>query len=178
LARAGRKTLVLGADMRRPRIHELFGVNASPGFSEILTALEAGGEAVPRALGAARNLIQSQSSLKGNLHVLAGGKKPHDPARLLLSPALMILLDEVRLMGYEYVLLDGPPLIGLADSQALAQRVDEVLIVSRLDRLTVEDAVDLRDLLDRLDITPLGHAVIGARRGVAYSYATAEPEHV
>ncbi|MDX6470249.1 MAG: tyrosine-protein kinase [Gaiellaceae bacterium] len=177
LARAGRKTLVIGADMRRPRIHELFGVNASPGFSEILTALEAGGEAVPRALSAARNLIQSQASVKGNLHVLSGGKKPHDPARLLLSPALMTLLDEVRLMGYDYVLLDGTPLIGLADSQALAQRVDEVLIVSRLDRLTVEDAVDLRDLLDRLDITPLGHAVVGARRGVAYSYATGAVEH-
>ncbi|MDX6426096.1 MAG: hypothetical protein QOD52_1501, partial [Gaiellaceae bacterium] len=85
-------------------------------------------------------------------------------------------LEEVRHMGYDYVLLDGTPLIGLADSQALAQRVDEVLIVSRLDRMTVEDAVDLRDLLERLDVTPLGHAVVGARRGVAYSYASGDLE--
>jgi non-specific protein-tyrosine kinase len=176
LARAGRKTLVVGADLRRPRIHELFDAPESPGLAEILTALEAGGEAVPRALNAARNLLQAQASVKGNLHVLPGGRKPQDPARLLLSPALGMFLEEVRLMGYDYVLLDGTPLLGLADAQALAQRVDEVLVVSRLDRLTVEDAVDLRDLLDRLDVTPLGHAVVGARRGVAYSYATGDLE--
>ncbi len=80
-------------------------------------------------------------------------------------------------MGYDYVLLDGTPLLGLADAQALGQRVDEVLVVSRLDRLSVEDAVDLRDLLERLDLTPLGHVVVGARRGVAYSYATSDLEH-
>lgn len=176
LARAGRKTLVIGADLRRPHVHELFGSPIAPGLSEILTALEAGGEAVPRALSAARNLLQSQSTIKGNLHLLPSGKKPHDAARLLLSPALETFLEEVRHMGYDYVLLDGPPLIGLADSQALAQRVDEVLIVSRLDRMTVEDAVDLRDLLERLDVTPLGHAVVGARRGVAYSYASGDLE--
>jgi capsular exopolysaccharide synthesis family protein len=176
LARAGRKTLVLGADMRRPRLHEVFGIEGTPGLSEILTALEAGGDAVPRALGAARNLLASQTAVKGNLHILPGGKKPHDAARLLLSPALGLFFDQVRTMGYDYVLLDGTPLLGLADAQALAQRVDEVLIVSRLDRLTVEDAVDLRDLLDRLDVTPLGHAVIGVRRGVAYSYAASELE--
>ncbi|HEV2643724.1 MAG TPA: Wzz/FepE/Etk N-terminal domain-containing protein, partial [Candidatus Elarobacter sp.] len=59
LARAGRKTLVIGADLRRPRLQELFGVEASPGLSEILTALEAGGDAVPRALRAARKLLAS-----------------------------------------------------------------------------------------------------------------------
>jgi non-specific protein-tyrosine kinase len=176
LARAGRKTLVLGADMRRPRLHELFDVEPSPGLSEILTALEAGGEAVPRALGAARSLLASQTTIKGNLHVLPGGKKPNDAARLLLSPGLELFFEEVRSLGYDYVLLDGTPLLGLADAQALAQRVDEVLIVSRLDRMTVEDAVDLRDLLDRIEVTPLGHVVIGARRGIAYSYAAAELE--
>ncbi|HEV7639656.1 MAG TPA: AAA family ATPase [Gaiellaceae bacterium] len=176
LARAGRKTLVIGADMRRPRLHELFDGKGSPGLSEILTALEAGGDAVPRALGAARKLLHSQSSVKGNLHLLPAGKKPQDAARLLLSPVLSTFFDELRQMGYDYVLLDGTPLIGLADAQALAQHVDEVLIVSRLDRLRVEDAVDLRDLLERLDVTPLGHAVVGARRGVAYSYTASDFE--
>jgi non-specific protein-tyrosine kinase len=176
LARAGRRTLLVGADMRKPRLHELFDVEQAPGLSEILTALETGGEAVPRALGAMRQLLESQTAVKGNLDVLVGGGKPQDAARLLLSPALGLFLDEVRLLGYDYVLFDGPPLLGLADARAIAQRVDEVLIVSRLDRLTTEDAVDLRDLLDRLEVTPLGHAVIGVRRGVAYSYAAGELE--
>jgi capsular exopolysaccharide synthesis family protein len=176
LARAGHKTLVVGADMRKPRLHEVLEVEPVPGLAEILTALEAGGDAVPRALGAMRHLLEGQTAVKGNLHVLAGGKKPHDAARLVLSPALGLFLDAVRSLGYDYVLFDGTPLLGLADAQAIAQRVDEVLVVSRLDRLTTEDAVDLRDLLERLDVTPLGHAVIGARRGIAYSYAASELE--
>jgi capsular exopolysaccharide synthesis family protein len=175
LARAGRRTLVIGADLRRPRLHEVFGIDVSPGLAEILTALDAG-KNVPRALAAARKLINAKKSVKGNLHVLPAGKKPEDAARLLLSNALTMFLDEVRGLGFDYVLFDGTPLLGLADAQALAQRVDEVLIVSRLDRLSVEDAIDLRDLLERLDVTPLGHAVVGARRGVAYSYAAGELE--
>lgn len=176
LARAGRRTLVVGADLRKPRLHEVFATEPVPGLVEILTALEAGGDAVPRALAAARNLLGGQSELKGNLHILPAGKKPHDAARLLLGSGVATLLDDVRMLGYDYVLLDGTPLLGLADAQALAQHVDEVLIVSRLDRLTVEDAVDLRDLLDRLEVTPLGHAVIGVRRSASYAYTAGELE--
>lgn len=176
LARAGRRTLVVGADLRRPKLHELLDVPDSPGLAEVLTALEAGGDAVPRTLNALRNLLEAQGTSAGKPHVLPAGKKPQDPARLMLSPALELFFDGVRELGYDYVLLDGTPLLGLADAQSIAQRVDEFLIVSRLDRMTVEDAVDLRDLLDRLELVPLGHTVIGARRGVAYSYVTGELE--
>jgi capsular exopolysaccharide synthesis family protein len=176
LARAGRKTLLISADMRKPKLHESFGIEVGPGLAEILTALERGGDSTARTLGAAHGLLTAQAGTKGNLHVLPSGKKPDDPARLLLSPGLRVLLDDLRTLDYDYVIIDGTPLLGLADTQALAQRVDDVLVVSRLDRLTVEDAIDLRDLLDRIDVAPLGHVVVGVRRGIAYSYATTELE--
>jgi capsular exopolysaccharide synthesis family protein len=179
LARAGQKTLVISADMRRPKLHEHLDVTPQPGLSEILGALDRGADgSIDRTMSAVKSLLHSSAAVKGNLHVLASGKKPSDPARLLLSNAVPALLAELRQMDYAYILFDGPPLLGLADAQALAQRSDEVMIVSRLDRITVENAIDVRDLLDRLEVTPLGHVVLGVRRSTSYYYAktTTAPE--
>jgi Mrp family chromosome partitioning ATPase len=60
-------------------------------------------------------------------------------------------------------MLDGPPLLGLVDSQVLAQRADGVLIVCRPDRMTPENAIALRELLARLEVKPLGLVIVGAR---------------
>jgi Mrp family chromosome partitioning ATPase len=95
--------------------------------------------------------------------VLASGHTPSDPAQLLASDALDSFFQEVEDSEYEYVLLDGPPLLGLVDSQVLAQRVDDVLIVCRPDRQTPETALALRELLERLEVQPLGVVVVGAR---------------
>jgi tyrosine-protein kinase len=176
LARAGQKTLIVSADMRHPRLHELFGLEQAPGLAEVLTALERDGELPQqRTISALRGLLSAQVGSKGNLHVLVAGKKPADPARLLLSNAASVLFAQFRGMDYRYILLDGTPLLGLADSRALAQRVDEVLIVDRLDRLSSEDVLEVRDLLDWLDVSPLGHVAIGGRRIASSYYATAAP---
>jgi Mrp family chromosome partitioning ATPase len=107
----------------------------------------------------------------GSLHVLASGRRPPDPAQLLASDALDAFFDDIKRSDYDYVLLDGPPLVGLVDSQVLAQRADGVLIVCRLDRLTPQNAADLRDLLQRLHVNPLGIIAIGARgAGPSYAY--------
>ena len=69
------------------------------------------------------------------------------------------------------MIIDGPPLLGIADAHAIAQRVDGMLLVSRLDRSTLEDAVETTDLLERLDVRPLGVVVVGVRRSLSYAYA-------
>jgi protein-tyrosine kinase len=97
------------------------------------------------------------------LHVLASGRTPPDPAQLLASDALDGFFEEIKESEYDYVLLDGPPLLGLVDSQVLAQRVDGVLIVCRPDRHTPETALALRELLDRLEVEPLGVVTVGTR---------------
>ena len=68
-----------------------------------------------------------------------------------------------------------PPLLGLPDTQVLAHRVDEVLIVYRLDRITLEHVAELREVLDRLAIRPLGLVVIGARGEVSPYYLQRPP---
>jgi capsular exopolysaccharide synthesis family protein len=160
LSQAGLRTWLVSADMRWPKLHELFDVAQAPGLAEVL------------AKGKSRNgaplARQGEPSLSpepgtGTLHVLASGRPPPDPAQLLASEAVDTFFDEIRRSDYDYVLLDGPPLLGLVDSQVLAQRVDAVLVVSRAPRLTPEAVLDLREAFERLRVTPTGLVVIGGR---------------
>ena len=95
--------------------------------------------------------------------MLASGQRPPDPAQLLAGGALDGFFDDIKESEYDYVLLDGPPLLGLVDSQVLAQRVDRVIVVCRPDRLTSGNAIDMRELLQRLRAPALGLVVIGGR---------------
>jgi Mrp family chromosome partitioning ATPase len=69
------------------------------------------------------------------------------------------------------VLIDSPPLLGVADGQMFAQFCDEVLVVARLDRLRVADAVELHEMLDRVDANSFGLVVIGTRLAGSPYYA-------
>jgi capsular exopolysaccharide synthesis family protein len=164
LAQAGQRTWLVSADMRWPRLHELFDVAQSPGLSDVLAGARGGRDSAALELAVARKSPpRSREPEGGELHVLASGRRPPDPAQLLASDALDAFFEEVKRSDYDYVLLDGPPLLGLVDSQVLAQRVDGVLIACRPERLTSENAIDMRDLLQRLDVNALGLVIVGAR---------------
>ncbi len=162
LSQAMHRTWLVSADMRWPKLHELFDVDQTPGLSEVLVGARNGGSSEIFQLSAAR-------TGSGSLHVLASGETPPDPAQLLASDALDGFFEEIKESEYDYVLLDGPPLLGLVDSQVLAQRVDGVLIVCRPDRQTPETALALRELLGRLEVDPLGVVIVGSR-GRTHSY--------
>ena len=162
LAQAGQRTWLVSADMRWPRLHELFDVAQTPGLAEVLAGARKGGENA-ELVGARKGGTRSREPASGRLHVLASGHRPPDPAQLLAGNALDSFFEEIKASDYDYVLLDGPPLLGLVDSQVLAQRVDGVLLVCRPDRLTSENAIDMRELLERLRVKALGLVTIGAR---------------
>jgi capsular exopolysaccharide synthesis family protein len=157
LAQAGQRTWLVSADMRWPRLHELFDVAQTPGLAEVLAGGRQGEGAV--TVGARHGSRENG----GRLHVLASGQRPPDPAQLLAGGALDGFFDDIKESEYDYVLLDGPPLLGLVDSQVLAQRVDGVIVVCRPDRLTSGNAIDMRELLQRLRAPALGLVVIGGR---------------
>jgi capsular exopolysaccharide synthesis family protein len=161
LAQAGQRTWLVSADMRWPRLHELFDVAQTPGLAEVLAGGRQGESAVSELVGAR---TKGSTENGGRLHVLASGQRPPDPAQLLAGDALDGFFDGIRESEYDYVLLDGPPLLGLVDSQVLAQRVDGVIVVCRPDRLTSENAIDMRELLQRLRAPALGLVIIGGRR--------------
>ncbi len=95
--------------------------------------------------------------------MLSSGQALSDPAALLSSAAVDGFFEALRQTDYSYVLIDSPPILGLGDAQFLARQSDDVLVVARLDRVSPLQAEDLRDLLKRLRLNPIGVVVVGAR---------------
>jgi Mrp family chromosome partitioning ATPase/capsular polysaccharide biosynthesis protein len=163
LSQAGHRTLVISADLRWPTLHEIVGADEEPGLTELL--LEAGergtGKAFERLVKAA--IVPVESGRRGELDIMPSGTKPNDPARLLAGEGLDAVVSALRGMDYTYILLDAPPLLGIADTRALARVCTSLLFVARLDRITIDSVIDARDVLDRLEIPAIGCVPIGTR---------------
>lgn len=179
LAQAGHRVMLISADLRVPRLHEMFGLPLDVGLSDILSALDWDTGVFDEELLArsTHELIapMHDRGRRGELHVITSGGKVKDPGRLIAGPAMTSLLAHLRALDYDYILVDAPPLLGIADSQALARHVDDVLLVTRPDQLTLEHVDELRSVIDRLHLRPLGIVVIGARGEISPYYMQRRP---
>ncbi|NCC49608.1 MAG: polysaccharide biosynthesis tyrosine autokinase [Spartobacteria bacterium] len=131
-AQAGSRVLLIGANMRRPKMHRIFGLERDQGLSNILAG-EVEWRSVVKdyrdvALGgtAPDELITAPGI--DNLFFITSGGKTVQPAEWLSLPAFNTLLDEVR-GEYDIVLIDGTPVLPVPDSVIIAQSVDQVLLV-------------------------------------------------
>jgi len=171
LSRAGQKTLVISGDLRSPTLHEHFGLRPQPGFSDCLLAMDNDAQHFRKALDTAIRAAPGEL----NLDVLNAGQVPSDPAALLSSLAVDRFFEALRQTDYSYVLIDSPPILGLGDAQFLARQSDDVLVTARLDRVSPGQAEDLRDLLKRLQLHPIGVVVMGARVELSPYYLAERP---
>ncbi len=163
LAQGGHGTLVVSGDLRAPRLDDAFNVAGQPGMRELLATASAGylrPDSVERLIVP---MSGNGTAARGTLHILPAGNHDGDASALLQAAALKSLIDTLRQGDYAYVLIDSPPILGIADTQMLAQFSDELLLVARLDRLTMAKVIDLREVLYRVNANPMGLVVIGAR---------------
>jgi capsular exopolysaccharide synthesis family protein len=115
LARAGQRVLLIDADMRRPRVHEMFGRKREPGLSNVLVGNARLSEAVLEHPGS-------------NLWVLPAGRIPPNAAELLGSTRFRDLLTA---MGprFDYIVIDTPPLMAVTDALLVSNLVTGVIYV-------------------------------------------------
>jgi capsular exopolysaccharide synthesis family protein len=122
-----RRVVIVDADLRRPRLHALFGLPAGPGLAEVLLgAVELEDVLVPVP--------------DSGLLLLPAGTPPARPAELLGSSAMRHVLETLR-AGADRILVDTPPVSPLADVGILAPLVDAVLLVVRA-AVTTKPAIE------------------------------------
>ena len=132
MAEICQKVVLIDGDLRRPRLHKVFGIPNDWGLSDVLRA-GTSLETIPLA-----NLV-CKTKVSG-LCVLAGGRGAMTTSTLFYSPRMTELLDRLR-SEFDMVLVDAPPVIHLADARVLGRLADGVILVIRAGQTTPESAM-------------------------------------
>jgi capsular exopolysaccharide synthesis family protein len=158
MAQSGKKTILIDADCRRPRIHKLMNVSNESGLASVIAGQSDLATAIkPTAIP--------------NLALLPCGPRPANPAELLTSPRFKELLDIIRAQ-YDYVLVDTPPLLVVTDPCVVAPRVDGVLLAIRVTKNGRPFAERAKEIISSLGANVLGVVVngLGGQAGGRYGY--------
>ncbi len=115
MAGSGSRVLLVDADMRKPRVHKIFGLETRAGLSSLI-------------LGEGTLAELTQPTQVPKLDVLPCGPVPPNPAELLHTAAFQRLLAEMA-AGYDRVIIDSPPVGVVADAVVVGTQVDGVLVV-------------------------------------------------
>jgi len=155
LAGAGKRVVLVSADLRRPRLQELFGLNDGVGLADLLS----GGLSLPEAL--------QDPGIK-NLRILASGPLPERPADLL-EQSMASVLSDLRAVA-DFVILDTPPLLRVADTLELIPMGDRIVYVVDPGETTRSVLRSVREQLDQMGASVLGVVVNNVNPGKAKAY--------
>ncbi len=159
LAQAGDRTVVVGCDLRRPRLDSLAHAHEGPGLTSVLVGDAELHEAVER-------------HEEVGLSVLRTGPIPTDPSELLSSPRTAALVEALR-GAYDAVILDCPPLLPVSDALILAAYSDATLVVVSEGRTSRRNLRRALELLRQVN-APLRGTVLNATKSYgAYGYGYA-----
>ena len=135
MAQGGMKTLLVGSDLRKPGIDKAFGVDRSPGLSEVLIGEHPWRETVKTVTDIILGKMSWDEIMLtpglDNLHIITSGTPPQNPAELIDSKRLEEFIEEVK-KEYDVIIFDSSPILSTADAAILGMKMDGVLLVYRV----------------------------------------------
>ena len=135
IAEVNQKTLLIDADLRKPRQHDIFNLKNDKGLSELLRSKD------PVATPLEGGLIQETNI--PNLYVLTSGAANSAATSLLYSNRMPELIQKLR-TEFECILIDTPPMLQIPDARVLGRMVDRVVLVTRAGKTTRAAAIAAR----------------------------------
>lgn len=154
-AGAGKRTLLLDCDLRRPKASKLFDgekagvVRVVTGEAEIADAID--------------------STSVEDLSILRAGRPPHNPAELLASMRFESILSELR-SQFDVIIIDSPPVLAVSDASSIAQLADGVVLTLQLTKWSRRQLEAATEKLRQVGATTFGVVVNNANRGRMSKY--------
>jgi protein-tyrosine kinase len=148
----GRRVLLVDADLRGPRLHEMLGNASSPGLSEYLNGQND------------EFSIMQQGPLE-SLFFIPSGRQPENPAELVANGRLRFLLQRLEPL-FDWIIIDSPPAVPVSDAGILARSCDGVLLVVRSNQTPFDIARKARE--EFAGQTVVGVVLNGARDQSTY----------
>lgn len=141
IAMAEQRVLLIDADMRKPSVHRYFGVECRNGLSEILAGLTS-------------DIKLRQTDCEG-LSVLTAGEIPPNPAELLGSKQMDVLLDYVR-KYFDYVIIDTPPVNIVTDATVIAGKITGYIFIVQSGKNHLHDVSDAARQIEEMNGSIVG----------------------
>ncbi len=140
LAYAGKKVLLVGVDLRKPRLYKMFQDKNSDYNKGVVSYL------IGRVDTAAELIVRECSGVT-NLDVIYAGSIPPNPSELIESEKMRSFMNEIRSMDYDYIILDSCPFLPVADSGIINDYVDANIFVMRSGVTAIKFVSDLDKLV-------------------------------
>ncbi|EAA4084678.1 tyrosine-protein kinase [Salmonella enterica subsp. salamae] len=156
MARAGKKVLLIDADLRRGYLHQLFGRKEAGGLSDVLS-----GQCQPEQV--------TVSLVQEGFDYIGRGPVPPEPAELLMQSRLGALLEQMS-SQYDLVIIDTPPVLAVTDASVIGRYAGTVLLVARMDVDTVRDMVVSVKRFERNGVKVKGCVLNGVLKKTGSSY--------
>jgi capsular exopolysaccharide synthesis family protein len=157
-AQDNKKVIIVEADMRRPRLRQVFEVPNEKGLSNVLTGTATRDEATIRGVKLP------------TLDILPAGPHPPNSSELIGSAAFGELIDELR-ATYDFVFIDSPPALLVTDPVLISTKVDAALWVSRVGVVTRSQLGRAGNIIERNRLPVIGFIVNRMSRKLAgYGY--------
>lgn len=149
-ARLHHRVLLVDADLRRPSLHKLLDLPNDQGLSTLL----ASDAAIPTQL-------THTSTSRSNISIVTAGPTPTDAVKLLSSQRLQEVMAAFK-QNYDLVIVDAPPILGMADTTLIASQCQGVVMVGRIEQVTRTELNQAIAMLSRLNV--IGMVANGAQR--------------
>ncbi|PLS76126.1 MAG: hypothetical protein CYG61_03705 [Actinobacteria bacterium] len=158
LAQAGQRVAIVCCDLRRPLIHQFFGLSDAVGFTSVLLGDAPLSAALQKVPGVER------------LSVLASGPVPPNPSELLSGRRTVEVLTALQTEA-DVVLVDCPPVLPVTDAAVLSSRVDGTLVVATAGMTTRKELARAAELLRQVDAPIIGTVLNGVSEEGASGYS-------
>jgi capsular exopolysaccharide synthesis family protein len=166
-AQAGKNTIIIDADMRRPRQNKAFETQMYPGLSNYLSGVDL--DRMKRKLKFEDCIYQTQVE---NLWIMPSGNIPPNPSELLQSSKFSDLVKELE-EKFEIIIFDGAPCLAVTDSMIISRLVDHTVLVCAQNFTKIDDLKQVKKLINQVGGNIAGVVINKAKfskKRLEYSY--------
>jgi capsular exopolysaccharide synthesis family protein len=173
LAQNGQKVLLVEADLRRSAIHKIFGLNREPGLTDYVM----GNYRIEEVTNTISDIMVGELGIDDilktpgldNLHVITAGTKPENPSEILNSEQFRAFVRTVY-PEYDFIIIDVPPALPVADASQVATLVDGVILVYTAGRIARSVLKRAKDMLEAVHANVVGVILNSVRPEVGPEY--------
>jgi uncharacterized protein involved in exopolysaccharide biosynthesis/Mrp family chromosome partitioning ATPase len=159
VAQAGEKVLLVEADLRKPLVYKNFGLPKDPGLTDYVLGNYDWNEIVNNISDVMLGDFEIEDILRtpglDNLNIVTAGTRPPNPTEIVSSARFKDFLKLAR-ETYDYVFIDAPPILPVADATEIAPHVDGVVLVYTVGRISRGVLKRAKSTLDNVDARVLG----------------------